>query len=169
MPIRMLYVIQRKACPPLHGICVEIRESELHRISPTDLTVDVLIRTRDVAAAEPDCYAVALDDHGGIADHFRIPRLVARDNRRKLFPAHAIARPRQAQPPHFAAIAAGVEHPVISVRSPHRRLAQSVLVERAVARPVRESDCERSLYQRDDRRPTSRRPAAACARDPCPR
>src|ERR1700689_2098702 len=98
----------------------------------TNLTMNVLIRIRHVTAAEPDRYAIAVRDHGWIADHFRIPGPLARNDHWKLFPALSVARTGQSQPPNLGAIASRVEHPVITARRPNRRLAQSVGIERPV-------------------------------------
>src|SRR5579871_1597963 len=100
--------------------------------SDADLPVDALVRPRYVAAAKPYSHDPVLNQDRRIADHLRIPRLVAGNHGRRLLPVHAVARPRQAHPPHLTSIATRVEHPIIAARCPDRGLAQAVLIERAI-------------------------------------
>src|SRR5580704_12814248 len=98
----------------------------------SNLTMKILIRTRHIAAAEPYGNLIAIRDHGRVADHFRIPGRAARNHQRKFFPADSVARPPETQPPQLTTVAPRVQHPVISARCPHRRLAEAIGVERPV-------------------------------------
>src|SRR5690242_17845620 len=92
------------------------------------LAVNVFVGARHVATAKPDADLASFDDYRGVANHLGIPRLIAGEYRRRFFPMHAVARASQTQAAVFAAAAAGVQHPVISVRCPDSRLAEAVLV-----------------------------------------
>ena len=125
---------------------------------------------RDAATSPPpnhtvtrSPFAITVGSQITFESHAWSPAMITR----KLLPAHAVARTRQAQPPHFIAIAPGVQHPVISARGPNRRFAQSLLVERAVIAQFQDR-IRAQLRTNSRRRATSRRPAAAAARDPVP-
>src|ERR1700730_10152315 len=62
----------------------------------SDLAVQTLIRTRNIASAEPDADSVGLHLNSRIADHFPVPRLGALDDQRFPRPLHAIRRFREA-------------------------------------------------------------------------
>jgi hypothetical protein len=59
--------------------------------------VQILIGRGDVAAAEPDADDAAGHLHRGVADHLRIPRLVAAEDGAELAPVDAVGGARQAQ------------------------------------------------------------------------
>ena len=122
---------------------------------------------RHVAAAEPDCNAIAICDHRGIADHFRIPGLFARDYHRKFLPSHAVARARQA---HAGAFRCGrapctASSNIRARPTPPARPIHSSRTSRI--RRVPKSDW-RAAWSNSRHLVTSRRPAAAAARDPGP-
>src|SRR5260370_24068584 len=100
-----------------------------HQDRKPDLTVDVLARMSDVAAAEPYPQAAGTGQQRRIAQDFRIPRLAASEDILQLLPVHAVLRPRESQAAHFVMVAAGVQHPVAPIGIPDRGLAQAVLVE----------------------------------------
>ena len=72
-------------------------------------------------------------DDGGVADHFGVPGLRAGEDGGELRPVDAIGGARQAEAAVLLDVAAGVEHPVESVRLPDGGLAEAGLVEGAGA------------------------------------
>src|ERR1035437_3684636 len=100
-----------------------------------DLPMQILIGRGDVAAAEPDADDAGRHLDRGVADHLRIPRLVAAEDAAELPPVDAIGGARQAQAAVLGGVAAGVEHPIETVRIPYGRLAQTRLIGRARVAP----------------------------------
>src|SRR5690242_4449480 len=97
----------------------------------TVLAVNVFVGARHVAASKPHADLPGFNDYRRVADHLRIPRLIAGKQGGRFFPMHAVARASQAEAAVFVAVAAGVKHPVVSIGCPNRGLAETVLVKRS--------------------------------------
>src|SRR5271166_1231343 len=92
----------------------------------------ILIRTSDVAAAEPNAHSSRFHNHRGVADHLGVPRLVAGDDQRLLLPADSVAGAGKQETAHLGAIASCIQHPVRAKVGPDGGLAQAASVSRSV-------------------------------------
>src|ERR1700682_1426606 len=97
--------------------------SFLHQLRDSEAPVYVLSRIRHVATTEPDSHVSVFHQHRGVAQGLGIPELAAANRLPDFLPVDPVAGSRHAEPPYFAAIPAGVQHPVSAVRFPHGRLA----------------------------------------------
>src|SRR5262245_38721458 len=94
--------------------------------------MQVFVRRSPIAAPEPDANGLAFNQRRWVAKDFFVPSLGPRKRARQLLPGYAIERAGKSEPPVLVAVASSVNHPVSPVRLPDRRLAQPVLIERAI-------------------------------------
>src|SRR5579863_2747811 len=99
----------------------------------TDLAMQIFIRPRDVATAEPDADGIGFDEDGRVANDFGVPGLRSFKGAGQFLPGDAIGGSSQADAAALTAVAASVEHPIPAMRLPDGGLAQAILVERTGA------------------------------------
>src|SRR5580698_52712 len=95
-----------------------------------DPAMQIFIRARDVAAAEPNADGIAFDKDGRVANDFRVPGRRSGESTGKFLPGYAIGGLGHPDAPVLIAVAAGIEHPIAPMRLPDGGLPQTILVKR---------------------------------------